>query len=89
MKEVTGKHLISGAVLSCGCLRHVQRGRDLTGKRFGRLVVMYYAGNQRWHCRCDCGNETDVLTGRLNSGHTKSCGCLRHRKRKETDSDDG
>jgi hypothetical protein len=56
---------------------------DLTGQRFGRLVVVRRAdtpsdngGNARWHCRCDCGNETDVLGFHLRQGRTVSCGCL-------------
>lgn len=55
---------------------------DLTGKRFGRLSVLYYVGQTQrhesiWHCRCDCGNELDIRQNPLNTGHTKSCGCYR------------
>jgi len=36
--------------------------KDLTGMKFGRLAVIKIAestGNgARWHCVCDCGNET-------------------------------
>lgn len=53
---------------------------DLTGQRFGRLIVVERAKNKgtsaMWLCKCDCGNETIVETHRLNSSHTKSCGCL-------------
>lgn len=49
---------------------------DLTGKKFGSLTPLYYIKGGKWHCKCDCGNETDVDTRNLNSGHTKSCGCL-------------
>lgn len=28
---------------------------DLTGKRFGRLTVIEYAGKSKWICKCDCG----------------------------------
>lgn len=32
---------------------------DLTGSRFGRLVVLYEGNkkgkNTTWHCKCDCG----------------------------------
>lgn len=56
--------------------------RDLTGQRFGRLVVIERADNSasgktQWRCSCDCGNEATVLSARLISGDTKSCGCLR------------
>ena len=53
---------------------------DLTGKRFGRLVVndLYDRNNGviRYECICDCGNQTVVRASNLRSGHTKSCGCF-------------
>ena len=58
--------------------------RDLSGIRFGKLVVEYDTGertNQRnviWHCRCDCGNEIDLPANSLVNGNTSSCGCLRN-----------
>lgn len=55
---------------------------DLTGKRFGRIVVVSKAepkGNMtRWHCVCDCGNVTVVYSNNLRRGYTQSCGCFRH-----------
>lgn len=60
--------------------------RDLTGQRFGRLVVIEHAGRKRtenvWRCKCDCGRETDVLTGLLVHGKTRSCGCLQDETRR-------
>ena len=57
------------------------RTRDLTGQRFGRLVVIERAGSDaagaRWRARCDCGTDTVASAGNLTSGHTQSCGCLR------------
>ena len=57
------------------------RPPDLIGRKFGRLTVIERVannnhGNARWLCKCDCGNETIVITSDLNSGHTRSCGCL-------------
>ncbi len=56
--------------------------KDLTGQRFGRLVVARRAENQnnmvRWECQCDCGNTTIVFAGNLMKGYTQSCGCFRH-----------
>lgn len=53
--------------------------KDLTGGRFGRLLVVgrrkSEGGRRRWLCRCDCGKEHVVSTLHLNSGETKSCGC--------------
>lgn len=53
---------------------------DLTGQRFGHLVVVEYAGrNERreslWRCHCDCGNESIVRGDVLRRGTTESCGC--------------
>ena len=55
---------------------------NLTGQRFGRLVVITQAattkqGNARWLCQCDCGNQVVVRSLCLRKGESKSCGCLR------------
>lgn len=54
---------------------------DLTGQRFGRLLVLRRVGSKgkspTWYCKCDCGNEKIVSTSGLKSGNTQSCGCLR------------
>lgn len=56
---------------------------DLTGQRFGRLVVIRDSGERTnskriiWECKCDCGEISFVNLGALRSGNTKSCGCLR------------
>ena len=77
----------SGMIKSCGCLLN---GRakpsswvsriDLSGQRFGRLVVLNPIPRPRkrllWRCVCDCGAKVDVQTGNLKSGCTSSCGCL-------------
>jgi len=58
---------------------------DLTGKRFGHLLVLGFVGHTRgvgsrshpvWRCRCDCGNLSDKRASNLYTGHTKSCGCM-------------
>jgi len=49
---------------------------DLTGQRFGRLIVVSYIGNSRWDCKCDCGGNKIVHSSSLRNGYTKSCGCL-------------
>jgi hypothetical protein len=53
----------------------VPKHKDITGVRFGRLVVSEYVGRSLWHCFCDCGNETVLKTGALTSGNSGSCGC--------------
>ena len=56
---------------------------DLTGCRFGKLVVLSRHKKeddkwrrQFWLCRCDCGGEKITTTGSLRSGQCRSCGCL-------------
>lgn len=53
---------------------------DLTDKQFTYLTAKYYIKGGKWHCVCKCGNELDVDTRNLNSGHTQSCGCLQREK---------
>ena len=54
---------------------------DISGRRFGRLVVLdrdavnSSSNKPRLRCRCDCGKEVIVINGSLKSGHTLSCGC--------------
>lgn len=53
---------------------------DLTGQRFGQLVVTgragsSAAGNATWWCLCDCGNTTRSAGSDLRSGDTATCGC--------------
>lgn len=55
--------------------------KDLTGRRFGRLIVLAYAGKRGasrhfWLCRCDCGKERVVRGSHMIQGRTGSCGCL-------------
>lgn len=85
---VMGSHLTTGHSVSCGCQQtvklHPRRAENLTGRKFGMLTVMHRQPNRMvgensrvvWHCRCECGNETDVLALLLREGLVKSCGCL-------------
>lgn len=54
---------------------------DLSGKRFGRLVVIGRAGTKAkhhvWMCECDCGATKIVYGHALLNGRTVSCGCYR------------
>ena len=60
--------------------------KDLTGKRFGKLVAIEPCESPRpqtrytgswWRCRCDCGNEKIANIMTLMGGSTSSCGCKR------------
>lgn len=54
--------------------------KDISGKRFGRLIALHRLhntkGKTKWLCICDCGNITEVKLNSLNNGDTRSCGCL-------------
>lgn len=53
---------------------------DLTGRRFGRLVIVRIAGRKNgevyWSCLCDCGAMHESPGGSIRRGDTRSCGCL-------------
>jgi len=89
---VMSRSLVKGNTKSCGCLRKENVGRnnlkDLTGKRFGRLVALRHAEERRngfvmWECLCDCGKTVFVRSNKLTSGQTKSCGCTRAMRSKQ------
>jgi hypothetical protein len=68
----------NGCCWNC-LVRPMKRGVDLSGRRFGKLVVVKDAGVRRirkFECRCDCGNACVIARDKLVTGHTKSCGCL-------------
>lgn len=52
--------------------------KDLTGERFGQLLVLSRAENKgrrvMWLCQCDCGKQTTVQANHLRDGSTSSCG---------------
>lgn len=85
---IMGSHLTTGHSTSCGCQQFKKlvprKAVDLTDMRFGMLTVMYRQPNRMvgknsrvvWHCKCECGKETDVLALLLTEGQVKSCGCL-------------
>ncbi len=59
---------------------------DLTGQRFGRLTAIRRMGCNKhrqsfWECRCECSNTVTVMLNSLIAGNTRSCGCLRRRRR--------
>ena len=64
----------------------VQVKKDLTGQRFGRLLVIKQIDDyvsksgihySKWMCQCDCGSDPiDVRGSNLTQKHVQSCGCL-------------
>lgn len=68
---------------------------DLTGQRFGRLVVLR-KDNERitkcgsyWICQCDCGKIKSVKSSSLRRGEIVSCGCYRMERVMKTKEEKG
>lgn len=75
----------------------IKRGRrfkDLTGQRFGAIVVVEMAHRQirpngrgtklYWRCVCDCGQTTVAESSNLTNGNTSTCGCSKYASRNAT-----
>lgn len=69
-------------MLNAGPVRNAALIKNLTGRTFGRLVVLGQAPSipsvrgARWHVRCGCGVETVMNASNLTRG-ARSCGCTR------------
>ena len=55
--------------------------RDITGFIYGRITVIKLHTEKRnkailWVCKCECGKELYKSISELNSGSSRSCGCL-------------
>lgn len=64
---------------------------DLTGQKYGRLLVIDRAGLDKhgkitWLCRCECGKVTTISGNSLRTGNTKTCGCSRGKPHDAADS---
>lgn len=94
IKSVKSSSLRRGEIESCGCLRNekVRKARnasaeDLTGRRFGKLVVLERDKSRPdipyWICQCDCGRIKTVQGANLkrtDGEQTVSCGCFHQSK---------
>lgn len=71
----TGAALKRHAVPKCRCNKFI----DLTGRTFGRLLVIKALPSRLWKCRCECGEVSTHFTNELvRSKPVRSCGCLKH-----------
>ena len=88
IKSVFGPSLKNGASKSCGCLknqktkeRFQEMANSHVGEKYGNLTILDYFLDEKqqryyYHCKCECGNEYDVLGVRLFNNTTTSCGCI-------------
>lgn len=80
--EVLASNLVRGNSKSCGCLKEKYiseaKTEDITGKRFGKLLVLRKSDrkskNSYWICECECGTVKEICATALRNGQ-KSCGC--------------
>lgn len=87
VKEVNPYNIINNLSKDCGCGRNKKISDmmsidSLVGERYGKLVVLKEIGKNKWgkiiyKCKCDCGNEVNVLSNSLRTNHTQSCGCTK------------
>ena len=70
-------------------MKRKPRVKDLTGLRFGKLVVKEQSGfhvkpngkrTAKWLCVCDCGNTHVTQGSILVAGDCNSCGCIKSAK---------
>lgn len=59
---------------------------NLKGVKFGRLTVIGKTPDKHhyWNCICDCGNAKSIAQSSLVHGVSRSCGCYRKEKMKES-----
>lgn len=84
--EVQGTLLTNGRRTRCPSNIHQKNYAysDITGQKFEMLTALYPIRNRKdrrsvvWHCRCDCGNEIDVMYNNLVYCNMKSCGCRKN-----------
>ena len=80
--DVQATLLVMGRRTNCGNPEHKKYAfSDITNQKFRYLTALYPTtrrtenGSVIWHCRCDCGNETDVSYNELVYCNIQSCGC--------------
>lgn len=86
IKILRGHDLRKGNNKTCGkgCplkYKYNSKFKDITGQKFGKLTVLSFKEinshhQSVWHCKCDCGNECDIIGCRMTEGIIQSCGCL-------------
>jgi len=73
-------------------IRHPSNFQDITGHKFGKMLVLKYEGSSpplykaMWLCLCECGNQKIVQGPNLKSGITKSCGCQKRPRKIDLES---
>lgn len=79
-KIINGSDLKRGHTKSCGCIPSGISVLDISGNRYGILLVLnnykIENGQTYWECLCDCGGRKFANSQGLKCGDISSCGCL-------------
>lgn len=76
-------NLKNGNAKSCGCLKddyRKKREKELLGLKIGRLTILKitdFYSPMKVLCKCECGNEKEIVYNNIKRGMTTSCGCYR------------
>jgi hypothetical protein len=75
IRNVSRNNLISGGSNSCGHDSNKDQLIDITGQEFGELTALEYIKEEnKWLCRCSCGNEVLKRSWDLRNGKGTTCG---------------
>lgn len=77
-----GRKVGDPKVVSTPFTRKPSPSLDLSGMKFGRLLVLNRTGERQrynyiYRCKCDCGKMVRVIGSSLRYNRTKSCGCAK------------
>lgn len=76
-------NLKNGHAKSCGCLKEdykKKREKELVGLKIGRLTILRitdFSSPMKVWCKCNCGNEKEIVYNNIRRGKVVSCGCYR------------
>lgn len=78
-RKIVAATFTQGRSKSCGCINRLP---DFSDHKYGRWTVLSRSSNKAnnkdfWWCRCDCGQEKEVMGTDLRAGKSVSCGCYR------------
>ena len=77
-KEIEANYadIVAGKIRSCGC----KLKKDITGKRYGKLIALRRTEDDKWLCCCSCGREIEVMRDDLTRQRVRSCGCRKNQR---------
>lgn len=87
IKEINKYTLLHGLSNNCGHLKNLDRVIDLKGQTFEDLEVLEYLGDQRWKCKCSCGEICIKSRNHLLDGRAHRCGNMHNKNIQDSNRD--